>query len=82
MVTKPILFFSGIHIPEFYWVKAEQLVINIDPKDTPYVAFSMFLKTKIWSGDKVLRNGLILNGFKKVINTEELFELRELKRKS
>ena len=81
-ITKPILFLSGIHVPELYWIKAEQLVLDIDPKDTPYVAFSMFFKTKIWSGDKVLRNGLILKGFKKVLTTEELFELRSLKRES
>jgi predicted nucleic acid-binding protein len=81
-VTKPISFLSGVHIPEFYWIKAEQLVLDIDSKDTPYVAFSMFFKSKIWSGDKVLSNGLILKGFKKVITTEELFVLRESRRKN
>ena len=80
-VTKPITFLSAIHISESFWLKAEQLAFDIDPKDTPYVAFSMFLKSKIWSGDKVLRNGLILKGFKKIITTEELFDLRELRRK-
>lgn len=81
-VSKPITFLSAIHIPESFWLKAEQLVFDVDPKDTPYVAFSMFLKSKIWSGDKVLRNGLIKKGFKKVITTEELFDLRELRRKN
>lgn len=80
-VTKPITFLSGIHIPESKWIKAEQMVINIDPKDTPYIAFSMFFKCKIWSGDKILRNGLISKGFTNIITTEELFELREIKRK-
>ncbi len=79
-VTKPISFLSGIKIPVDYWIKAEQLVLDIDPKDTPYVAFSMFLKSKIWSGDKILRNGLLSKGFKKIINSEELYQLRELKR--
>lgn len=80
-VTKPITFLSGIHIPESKWIKAEQMVIDIDPKDTPYIAFSMFFKCKIWSGDKILRNGLISKGFTNIITTEELFELREIKRK-
>jgi len=57
------------------------MVLDIDAKDTPYVAFSIFFKSKIWSGDKVLRNELILKGFKKVITVEELFEIRELRRK-
>lgn len=80
-VTKPISFLSGIHVPESDWIKAEQLVIDIDSKDTPYVAFSMFFKSKIWSGDKVLRNGLITKGFSKVITTDELLEIREKRRK-
>ncbi|MBA4408364.1 MAG: PIN domain-containing protein [Bacteroidota bacterium] len=80
-VTKPISFLSGIHIPQSKWLNAEQLVSDIDSKDTPYLAFSMFFKCKIWSGDKVLRNGLIQKGFHNVITTEELFEMREMKRK-
>lgn len=57
------------------------MVSDIDEKDTPYIAFSLFFNSKIWSGDKVLRNGLILKGFRKVITVDELFEIRELRRK-
>lgn len=81
-VTKPIIFMSGIHIPENKWISAENIVLDIDPKDTPYMAFSMFYKCKIWSGDKALRKGLESKGFKNIISTEELFELRETKRKA
>jgi predicted nucleic acid-binding protein len=80
-VIKSISFMSGIHIPESKWINAEQVVLDIDPKDTPYLAFSMFFKCKIWSGDKILRNGLISKGYKNVITTEELYEIREVKRK-
>jgi predicted nucleic acid-binding protein len=80
-ITKPISFLSGVHVSEPNWIRAEQMVLDIDSKDTPYVAFSIFFKCKVWSGDKVLRNGLILKGFRNVITTEELFELREMKRK-
>ena len=34
-VTKPIIFMSGIHIPESKWISAENIVMDIDPKDTP-----------------------------------------------
>jgi predicted nucleic acid-binding protein len=78
-LVKPITFISGIHISEKVWVKAEQLVLDIDPKDTPYLAFSLFFKCKIWSGDKMLRKGLIAKGYKNVISTEELFDQRERK---
>jgi predicted nucleic acid-binding protein len=80
-VTKPIIFMSGFHIPESNWIIAENMVIDIDNKDTPYVAFSLFYKCKIWSGDKALRKGLESKGFKNVISTEELFEIRESKLK-
>jgi predicted nucleic acid-binding protein len=80
-IAKPITFMSGIHIPEVKWIQAEYLAKDIDDKDIPYVAFSLFYKCKIWSGDKVLRNGLEHKGFKKIISTEELFDLRENKSK-
>lgn len=79
-VTKPITFMSGIYIPENKWISAENIVLDIDSKDTPYLAFSLFYKCKIWSGDKALRKGLEFKGFKNIISTEELFELRETKR--
>lgn len=72
---------SVIHIPDFKWILAESMVLDIDNKDTPYVAFSLFYKCKIWSGDKVLRTGLEKKGYKNIISTEELFEIRENKRK-
>ena len=58
-ITKPIDFMSGIHIPEIKWTLAENMVKDIDIKDTPYVAFSLFYKCKIWSGEKVLHSKLI-----------------------
>jgi len=59
---------------------AENIVRDINIKDTPYVAFSLFYKCKIWSGDKALSNGLENKGFKNIISTEELFEIRDTKR--
>jgi predicted nucleic acid-binding protein len=81
-ITKPVVFMSGIHIPAEKWILAEKMVIDIDPKDTPYVAFSLFYKCKIWSGDKALRNGLENKRFKNIISTEELFDYRESKLKT
>jgi predicted nucleic acid-binding protein len=78
-VTKPITFFSGISIPPAIWEKSEQILIDIDPKDTPYLAFSLHFRNKIWSGDKELRKGLISKGYKNIITTDELFEYREIK---
>jgi predicted nucleic acid-binding protein len=46
-ITKPIIFMSGIHILENKWILAEDIVKDIDKKDTPYLAFSLFYKCKI-----------------------------------
>ncbi|MCA4900177.1 MAG: PIN domain-containing protein [Bacteroidota bacterium] len=40
------------------WQAAANLVADIDPKDTPYVAFSKHFKCKLWSGDNQLIRGL------------------------
>ncbi len=80
-ITKPIIFLSGVHVPVTKWILAEELVNDIDPKDTPYIAFSLFFDCKIWSGDKALRKGLESKGFMNIISTEELFEIRETKGK-
>jgi predicted nucleic acid-binding protein len=80
-VKKPITFYSGINISQKIWIKSEQILIDIDPKDTPYFAFSLHFHCKLWSGDKELRNGLLVKGFKNIITTDELFDYRELKRK-
>jgi hypothetical protein len=38
-----------------------------------------FLKATLWTGDKVLYNGLKKIGFKKILNTTELLALRTTK---
>lgn len=81
-MVKPISFMSGTHFKESIWIKAEKMVLDIDPKDTPYLAFSLFFNCKIWSGDRSLDKGLIAKGFKNIITTDDLFDLRKLKNKN
>lgn len=80
-ITKPVIFMSGFHIPGAIWIQAEELVKDIDDKDTPYVAFSLFYKSRLWSGDKMLRKGLESKDFFNIISTNELDNLREVIRK-
>ena len=59
------------------WISAENLVADIDPKDTHYVAYSKHFRCKIWSGDKTLIRGVQKKGFTNFITTNELYKLRE-----
>jgi predicted nucleic acid-binding protein len=76
---KDIVFISEEQIKISHWISAENLVADIDPKDTHYIAFSKHFHCKIWSGDKALIKGLERKGFINFITTEELFRLREEK---
>lgn len=76
-IYKDITFISEEQIKISTWISAEKLVIDIDPKDAHYVAYSKHFKCKIWSGDKQLIKGLAKKSFKNFITTAELFELRQ-----
>jgi predicted nucleic acid-binding protein len=76
-IYQDITFISEEQIKSSTWISAAKLVDDIDPKDTPYVAFSKHFKCKIWSGDKVLIKGLAKKGFTNFVTTDDLFRLRE-----
>ena len=61
--------------------KAFELSKNVDLDDIPFarhaisvVAFSLYLKCKLWTGDKKLIKGLKDNGFDKIVTTNDLFK--------
>lgn len=79
-IYKDIIFISEEQIKISHWIAAEELVADIDPKDTHYIAYSKHFRCKIWSGDKALIKGLEKKGFINFITTEDLYQLREQKR--
>src|SRR5690606_532709 len=66
-----IKFINEEIIPKNIWEEAEEITKNIDIDDTDFVALTKFLKATLWTGDKVLYNGLKQARFKKVLNTTE-----------
>jgi predicted nucleic acid-binding protein len=52
--------------------KAKEIVKDIDPDDSIYVAFALFFHTKIWSGDKVLAEGLKRKGYDLTLTTQDV----------
>lgn len=53
--------------------KAFELCKNVDTGEIPFIAFSLYLKCKLWTGDKKLIKGLKDNGFDKIVTTNDLF---------
>jgi len=81
LVTSNIKFLNEGLIPKRDFMEAIDLLEGIDIKDTPFVALTNYLKGTLWTGDKVLLNGLKAKNFKKVITTSDLFvKLDELER--
>jgi predicted nucleic acid-binding protein len=59
-------------IPMEMWQAAEILTLDIDPDDISFVALAIYLDAYFWTGDKNLYQGLMNNGFDKVLLTTEL----------
>ncbi len=54
------------------WLESEKIIENIDVNDVDFVALTKFLKATLWTGDKILYNGLKAIAFKKIMKTNEL----------
>jgi predicted nucleic acid-binding protein len=78
ILTK-IKFINEEIIPVNIWLTSEKITKDIDIDDTDFVALTRFLKATLWTGDKILYNGLKGIGFKKICNTADLLVLRNLK---
>ena len=63
-------------IPLETWVEAENLTSAIDPLDIDFVALTIHLEAHLWTGDKILYNGLNKIDFKNVVNTSELLAIK------
>lgn len=72
LVYKQITFFSESTIPFEYWQKAAYYVRDVDINDISFVALSLFLDIKLWTGDKALIHGLTQKGFANIVTTQEL----------
>ena len=51
---------------------------DIDMNDIAFLSLSEFMNFKLWTGDKELMRGLAKKGYSNFINTEELYNLRNL----
>lgn len=75
-IVSKIKFINEEIIPVETWLSAEQITKNIDIDDTDFVALTTYLNAVLWTGDKVLYNGLKKIEYSMVISTNDLFQLR------
>lgn len=70
-----LTFFAEALLPFEYWQQAADFVRDVDIDDIAFVALSLFLDAKLWTGDKRLREGLLKKGFQNLIATQEIVRL-------
>ena len=84
LIISKIRFVDQVLISDVSIKNAYKLTQDIDEDDTLFVALTNHLKSKLWTGDKMLLNGLKGKGYSRIITTSELFDIflkKELKRK-
>lgn len=72
LVLKKIQFINENQISESSWKKARELTKDVDVKDISFVALTIEIGAKLWTGDKKLYKGLKKNGFIDVVNLQDL----------
>jgi predicted nucleic acid-binding protein len=74
------ILFTKIHfiadelIPKETLAQADLLTKNVDFDDVMFIALSLHLNCKLWTGDKVLISSLTKKGYNNFISTQELKE--------
>lgn len=78
-VLSRLKFINEEIIPLEIWLTSEKIIKDIDIDDIDFVALTKFMKATLWTGDKVLYNGLKKHNFKRLLNTKELLKLKQQK---
>lgn len=71
-LLKRVTFVNEALISDESLREAFDLVADIDLKDLPFVALAIQTQASLWTGDRVLANGLRAKGFKLLKTTAEL----------
>lgn len=79
LVVSRIRFISEELIPLEIWLSSEAIANEIDSNDIDFIALTDFIGGTLWTGDKVLYNGLTQIDFKSVVNSTQLLNIRNIK---
>ena len=72
LIYSKINFIDEKLIPKTILKTADELKREFDFDDAIFIALANHLNCKLWTGDKKLMNFLKMNGFKRIISTNEL----------
>ena len=72
LVSHNITFINEALITEEVFLDAQNLTKHIDINDTAFVALTMHLGGKLWTGDNHLYNGLKTSGFDNILNIADI----------
>ena len=75
LITSRIIFVDDILLTDQDLNKAIDLVNDIDENDALFVALNNHLVANLWTGDKRLLNGLKVKGYKRILTTNDLYEI-------
>jgi predicted nucleic acid-binding protein len=75
IITNKIRFIDARLIPQSVLIQAQEMLKDIDIDDTEFVALTNHIHGRLWSGDKMLQNGLKQKKWNKFIATHELIDL-------
>ena len=75
LVLSTINFVSEEMISDSSWQRAIALTKDIDEDDTPFIALTIELNAKLWTGDKILSKGLAKKGVNLIVTTADLKKL-------
>jgi predicted nucleic acid-binding protein len=75
IIAGKIRFIDANLVPPRILINAQELLKDIDIDDTEFVALTTHMHGLLWSGDKVLQNGLLQKGWTKFISTNELYQI-------
>jgi len=72
LVTKKVKFINERLIPERSYSFAQKQLAGIDEKDIPFLALAHFMKARLWTGDRKLKNAIAGQSAVKQIDSRQI----------
>jgi predicted nucleic acid-binding protein len=74
LIIRNVTILNHSILPIKFYKQATEICNSIDIDDNVFVAFTEYIRGKLWTGDKKLIKGLSDKGFKRLITTDDLYQ--------